>query len=76
MLDDAIYYSRREADERALAISSKDMRARQIHLLLAEKYHELAQRSLASLPENNRSPRLSAPAMHSQRRKASAPRTR
>jgi hypothetical protein len=47
MLEDAVYYSRREADERALANVAADERVKQIHLLLADKYVELAKRELA-----------------------------
>lgn len=50
MLDDAVYYSRREADERAAARQSGDLRVRQIHSMLADRYAQLAQRSLAALP--------------------------
>jgi hypothetical protein len=49
MLEDAVYYSRREADERALAKDACDAKVRQVHLLLAEKYLELAQRELAMI---------------------------
>jgi hypothetical protein len=44
MLEQAAYYSRREQDEVAAAKAAGDHRARQIHLLLAEKYSELAKR--------------------------------
>jgi hypothetical protein len=50
MLDDAVYYSRRETDEVAAARLCTDIRVRQVHLLLAEKYGELARRALASVP--------------------------
>jgi hypothetical protein len=49
MLEDAVYYSRREADERALASQASDAKVQQVHLLLAEKYLELAKRELASI---------------------------
>ena len=49
MLEDAVYYSRREADERALAKRTSNPRVQQVHLLLAEKYLELAQRELAGI---------------------------
>lgn len=49
MLEDAVYYSRREADERALASETSDARVREIHLLLADKYLELARRELATV---------------------------
>lgn len=50
MLDDAAYYSRREATERELAQSAAEPRVRGVHLLLADKYAQLAQRALAELP--------------------------
>lgn len=49
MLEDAVYYSQREADERALATAAGDPRVRQVHLLLANKYLELARRELAAI---------------------------
>lgn len=49
MLEDAVYYSRREADERALAKAASAAKVQQVHLLLAEKYSELAQRELATI---------------------------
>ena len=49
MLEDAVYYSRREADERALASRACDPKVQQVHLLLAEKYLELARRELATI---------------------------
>jgi hypothetical protein len=49
MLEDAVYYSRREADERALARQASDAKVQQVHLLLAEKYLELARRELATI---------------------------
>lgn len=50
MLDDAIYYSRREAEERAAARQASDMRASQIHAMLADRYGQLARR--AGLPDS------------------------
>lgn len=47
MLEDAVYYSRREQDEITAARDSKDIRVQQIHLLLADKYGQLARRALA-----------------------------
>ena len=41
---DVIYYSRRAQEERLAAIGAADMRARQAHLELAERYDELAAR--------------------------------
>jgi hypothetical protein len=64
MLDDAVYYSRREQDEIAAAKESNDPGVRQIHLLLADKYRQLAQRALAALPASDAS-RISAPARSS-----------
>lgn len=49
MLEDAIYYSRREADERALAALTANDEVRQIHLRLADKYSELAHREMAAI---------------------------
>ena len=49
MLEDAVYYSRREADERALAKNAPDAKVQQVHLLLAQKYSELASRELAAI---------------------------
>ena len=53
MLDDAVYYSRRESDEVAAARSCKDFKVRQVHLLLAAKYSELARQALAGLREDD-----------------------
>ena len=50
MLEDAVYYSRREDTERGLARHAVDERVREIHLLLAEKYAELARRAMAAMP--------------------------
>lgn len=47
MLEDAVYYSRREADERALAAHTPNEDVRSIHLRLADKYSELARREMA-----------------------------
>lgn len=52
MLEDAVYYSRREADERALAKTASDEKIQQVHLLLAEKYSELASRELATIEDS------------------------
>jgi hypothetical protein len=52
MLDDAVYYSRREGEERVLAEQAADPRVQQTHRLLAEKYSELARRAMASLNES------------------------
>lgn len=49
MLEDAVYYSRREADERALAADAADAKVKQVHLLLADKYLELARREIAAI---------------------------
>jgi hypothetical protein len=40
-MTDAAYYTQREQAERALAQAAKDSTARNIHLLLADKYAEL-----------------------------------
>jgi hypothetical protein len=53
MLDDAVYYSRRETDEVAAARSCTDLKVRQVHLLLAAKYSELARQALAGLREED-----------------------
>lgn len=50
MLDDAVYYSRREAAERGLAQNAADPRVRAVHVQLADKYLELAQRAMAAMP--------------------------
>ena len=55
MLEDAVYYSRREADERALAKDATNVKVQQVHLLLAEKYLELAQRELATIESSETS---------------------
>ena len=49
MLEDAVYYSRREADERALAAHTRNDAVRSIHLRLADKYCELARREMAGI---------------------------
>ena len=49
MFEHAVYYSRRERDEIAAAQATTDHRVRQIHLLLAEKYSQLAKRELARM---------------------------
>ena len=53
MLDDAVYYSRRESDEMAAARNCSDHKVRQVHLLLAAKYSELARQALAGLREDD-----------------------
>ncbi len=50
MLQDAVYYCRREAAERGLAEQSADARVRDVHLQLADKYAELARRAMAAMP--------------------------
>lgn len=52
MLDDAIYYSRRQADELVAARQAANTRAGQIHTMLADRYGQLAQRALATIPED------------------------
>ena len=54
MLEDAVYYSRREQDEIAAAKTAKDSRIQQIHLLLADRYGQLARRALAAFPSSDR----------------------
>lgn len=49
MFEDAVYYSRREAQERSLAAQTADPRAQQVHALLADKYSQLARRMMAKL---------------------------
>ncbi len=61
MLEDAVYYSRREADEMSAAKDCSDLKVRQIHLLLAEKYSQLARNALAALAETDRTSMASAP---------------
>lgn len=39
------YYRKREQQEREMAALAKDKGAKQIHLVLAEKYRQLANRS-------------------------------
>jgi hypothetical protein len=52
MLEDAVYYSRREAEERRLAVHSADPRARTVHRLLADKYSKLAHRMMAEIDQS------------------------
>ena len=47
---DIIYFSRRAQEERLAAMSAADLRARQVHLELAERYDELAARIEMRLP--------------------------
>ena len=47
MVDDSVYYARREADERALAATCGDERVRAVHQMLASKYSELAKREFS-----------------------------
>ena len=54
MFEDAIYYSRREADERALAGRCTDPRVQAVHQMLADKYAELAKRELSALSGTER----------------------
>lgn len=54
MLEDAVYYSRREQQEIALAKLANDHRVKQVHLLLANRYAQLAQKALAALPDEER----------------------
>jgi hypothetical protein len=62
MLEDAAYYSRREGVERALAEHCADPRVRDVHLLLADRYSELARSALAALSaaEHSDGPSLAA----------------
>jgi hypothetical protein len=62
MLEDAVYYSRREADERALAAGARDPRVQEVHLLLAEKYLQLAHREMAGIDTAQAADTLSIPA--------------
>jgi len=55
MFEDAVYYSRREAQERSLAAHAPDPRVQRVHALLADKYSQLAHRMMAKLdgtPDN------------------------
>lgn len=61
MLDDAVYYSRREQEEIAAAKESSDPAVRQIHLLLADKYRQLARNALGALSVSDSST-ITAPA--------------
>jgi hypothetical protein len=54
MFEDAIYYSRREADERVLAARCTDPRVQAVHQMLADKYAELAKRELRGLSGTER----------------------
>jgi hypothetical protein len=49
MLEDAVYYSRREAEERKLAVEAHDPRAQLVHRLLADKYSKLAHRMMGEI---------------------------
>ena len=50
MHTDLIYFSRRAQEERLAAMSAADLRARRVHLELAERYDELAARIEMRLP--------------------------
>jgi hypothetical protein len=39
---DVTYFNRRAAEERAAAMASADLRVRQVHLDMAERYQDLA----------------------------------
>ena len=61
---DIIYFSRRAQEERLAAMSAADLRARQVHLEMAERYDGLAARiemrlSSARLQERELNPGLS-----------------
>lgn len=72
MLEDAVYYSRREADERALAKAARDPKIKQVHLLLADKYLELARRELATIDSSEAvSPRSISDAVSAATKRAS-----
>jgi hypothetical protein len=49
-MTDAVYYTQRECAERALAESAASDKVREIHLTLAAKYAELAERKSAVTP--------------------------
>jgi hypothetical protein len=49
MFEDAVYYSRREAEERSLAAQAPDPRVQRVHELLANEYSQLARRMMAKL---------------------------
>lgn len=52
-MEDAVYYSRREAEERALAGQTADARVQHVHRTLADKYSEIARRMMAELDGAN-----------------------
>lgn len=52
MLKDAVYYSRREAEERWLAVQPDDPRAQRVHRLLADKYSNLARRIMVEIDQS------------------------
>jgi hypothetical protein len=49
VFEDAVYYSRREAEERRLAAQTADPRVERVHRALAEQYSQLAHRMMAKL---------------------------
>jgi hypothetical protein len=49
MFEDAVYYSRREAEERSLAARAADPRVERVHRMLADNYCRLAHRMMAEL---------------------------
>jgi len=49
VFEDAVYYSRREAEERRLAAQTVDPRVQRVHQALAEQYSQLAHRMMAKL---------------------------
>lgn len=49
MFEDAVYYSRREAEERRLAAQTADPRVQRVHQTLADQYSQLAHRMMAKL---------------------------
>jgi len=64
-MNDAVYYSRREATESELAAACTDPKVREVHLILARKYAELAKRELSrmSLENSGDGPSVSAAAI-------------
>jgi hypothetical protein len=49
VFEDAVYYSRREAEERRLAAQTVDPRVQRVHQTLADQYSQLAHRMMAKL---------------------------
>ena len=76
MLEDAVYYSRREADERALAAGARDPRVQVVQLLLAEIYLHLAHRELAGIDAAQAADPVSIPAESLSSPKRASPGTR